>query len=342
MKLSIIVPVYNMASDNKLSFCLDSLFNQTISDYEVIAVDDCSTDNSLEILREYEAKHPWNMTVIISEKNGHQGAAKNKGLRVAKGEWIGFVDSDDFVAPDMYEKLLFRAEETGADVVGCDMQIVYGHSFEGGQTVASSRDAQVGELNLSQKQSLVLDGGSLCTKIYKRDRIIGDGLYFPENIFYEDNAMSNSYLVMAKHFEYVKEPLYYYYQHSTSTVHTVTKRRCEDRCVASRIMMEEAKNRGYYEELKEELDYKFIMLFYLNTLFSYVREGDSLDIKFIKCLGKELVATVPDFENNKYYKERINAEEKKLTRMQIKSTGKFLIYYKLLTLYRKIRYGKRN
>ena len=86
MKLSIIVPVYNMASDHKLEYCLDSLVNQTVEDYEIIAVDDCSTDNSMEILKEYERRFPEKFRAVHSEVNRHQGGAKNIGLRMAKGE----------------------------------------------------------------------------------------------------------------------------------------------------------------------------------------------------------------------------------------------------------------
>ena len=113
MKLSIIVPVYNMASDHKLEYCLDSLVNQTVEDYEIIAVDDCSTDNSMEILKEYERRFPEKFRAVHSEVNRHQGGAKNIGLRMAKGEWIGFIDSDDWIRPDMYERLIERAKSTG-------------------------------------------------------------------------------------------------------------------------------------------------------------------------------------------------------------------------------------
>lgn len=124
MKLSIIVPVYNMAAEGKLQFCMDSLVNQRISDYEIIAVDDASTDNSLEILREYEADYPQKVRVITYSENRRQGGAKNEGLKAAVGEWIGFIDSDDWIAPDFYGKLLAKAEETGADMVGCDYSLV--------------------------------------------------------------------------------------------------------------------------------------------------------------------------------------------------------------------------
>ena len=87
--------VYNMASDGKLNYCLDSLAAQTISDYEVITVDDASTDESFSILQEYEKKYPGKFKAVHSEVNKRQGGAKNIGLSLAKGEWIGFIDSDE-------------------------------------------------------------------------------------------------------------------------------------------------------------------------------------------------------------------------------------------------------
>ena len=220
MKLSIIVPVYNMAAQDKLVWCLDSLVNQTISDYEIIAVDDCSTDNSLEILRAYEEKYQGKFKVIASPVNKKQGGAKNLGLEEASGEWIGFIDSDDWVVPDFYEKLLRRGEETGADMVGCDYHLTHEHSMKIGQVVHNNRQSQTGILTKEKYRSLILDSGSLVVKIYKRHIILGYPNRFPENIFYEDNAISNSWMLRARHFEYLEEPLYYYYQHNTSTVHT--------------------------------------------------------------------------------------------------------------------------
>ena len=337
MKLSVIVPVYNMASEEKLNWCMDSLVNQTVSDYEIIAVDDCSTDNSLEILHDYERKYPEKVRVIASPVNKKQGGAKNLGLGRAKGEWIGFIDSDDWVTPDFYERLLGLAEETGADMVGCDYHLTDEHSMKIGQVVHNNKKSQTGALTKEKYKSLILDSGSLVVKIYKRHIILDYPNRFPENIFYEDNAISNSWMLRAKRFEYLEEPLYYYYQHDTSTVHTITKKRCQDRMEAARVMVREAGEFGYLEEYYPEIESSFTTLFYVNTLFTYMAGVKKKEYGFVKALGREMRETFPGFMENSYYQERVHAEEQKLIKMHMKSTLYFMTYYKILWGYRNFR-----
>lgn len=337
MKLSIIVPVYNMAADGKLEYCLNSLVNQTIGDYEIIAVDDCSTDESFSILQDYESRFPDKFHAIHSDVNKHQGGAKNIGMKLAEGEWIGFIDSDDWITPDMYERLIKRAEETGADLVGCDYCLTNEHSMKVGQLVPNNKPEQSGVLDDEKRRSLILDGGSLVVKIFRRSMIIKNELWFPENIFYEDNALGNSYMVLAKHFEYIPEAMYYYYQHDTSTVHTISPTRCEDRMEAGRLMLDEAKRHDYFDKFYPELEYCFTLLFYVNTLFTYMAGVKKIKYGFVKAMGDEMKRTFPEFEKNAYYQERTHAEEKKLIKMQQKSTAFFILYYKLLWAYRRWR-----
>ncbi len=342
MLLSIIVPVYNMASDEKLNYCIDSLLNQTEKDLEIIAVDDCSKDASYQILQDYEKRYPGKVIALHSEVNLHQGGAKNIGLRKASGEWIGFMDADDWAAPDMYEKLLKKAEETGADMVGCDYHLTDEHSMKIGQIVKNNKPEQSGILNEEKYRSLILDSGSLVVKIYKRDIIFGIDSRFPEGIFYEDNALSNTWMLRSKHFEYVEEPLYYYYQHDTSTVHTIDVKRLEDRMQAGRIMVEEAKKYHYLDTYHNEIESSFTTLFYVNTLFSYMIGVKHHHAAFIRQLGKEMKEYFPDFTRNPYYTTRVHAEERKLIEMQQHSTLVFMMYYKLLWTYRNLRKKLRN
>lgn len=342
MKLSIIVPVYNMAAGGKLDFCMRSLVNQTMEDYEIIAVDDKSTDGSLAALRDWEKKFPQKIRVIASPENRRQGGAKNLGLAAAAGEWIGFMDSDDWAAPDMYEKLLKKAEETGADIAGCDYTIVQEQTMVPGKYCRNNSVEQAGETDPEKRRKMVLNPGSMVIKIYRRDIFFGNGIRFPEHIFYEDNAIGAITMLCAKRFEKVEEALYYYYQNPASTVHTITEERCRDRIKASLLYMEECRKRGFYEECREETDYKFFELCYKNTLFSYLQQCKKTRLSFVKELKKELLAQVPDFSENPYYLQYTDEETRKLIRLHMKSDLCFYAYYKLLHGYRRMRYGKQD
>ena len=113
MKLSVIIPVYNV--EKYLAACVDSLLNQTMRDLEILLVDDGSTDSSGAIADRYAAAQPDRVRVLHVD-NGGQGRARNFALPLARGEYLGFVDSDDWVLPEMYEKLCRRADESGADI----------------------------------------------------------------------------------------------------------------------------------------------------------------------------------------------------------------------------------
>ncbi len=339
MELSIIVPVYNMAADGKLEYCLNSLLHQNITDYEIIAVDDASTDNSPQILLEYAANYPDVLKVYFSPENRKQGGAKNIGLKHARGKWIGFIDSDDWIAPDMYEKLLKRAKETGADMVACNYHLTHEHSDAIGQEVHTHYEAQTGLLDTEKYKLLILDTGSLVIKIYKRNLIYDCGMKFPEHIFYEDNAIANAIVLRAKHFEHIDEPLYAYYQHQASTVHTINMDRLEHRMEAARIMLKHAKDFDYLDTYHDEIEFKFTILFYVNTMFGYLQSAGKKDIAFLTALQREMKKTFPDFEENPYYKARVGEEERMFIHMQQKSTRQMLFWYEFKWFVRRLRQG---
>jgi len=337
MKLSIIVPVYNMAAEGKLNYCMDSLVNQTIEDYEILAVNDASTDHSLEILREYERKYSHRVRVITYSQNKRQGGAKNEGLRAARGEWIGFIDSDDWVTPDFYEKLIRRGEETGADLVGCDYSLVTEHTLEVGEVIRNNTMGQTGILNREKHKSLLMRMGSMVVKIYRRKVIADNRLDFPEGIFYEDNCAGPLWSLYFTHFEKVEEPLYYYYQHQVSTVHHISEEKCADRMKAAVLLYEQCKERGFLEEYKGEIEYRFAELYYINTLFSYMAGVKHPRLSFIKKLRTGMKERFPLFEKNPYYRENTGAEEQRLIALQRKSDMAFYLLYRLKLFVRKVR-----
>jgi glycosyltransferase involved in cell wall biosynthesis len=334
MRLSIVVPVYNMASGNKLRYCLDSLINQTISDYEIIAVDDASTDDSLEILREYELKYPDKFTALHSDENLKQGGARNKGIDIARGEWIGFIDSDDWIAPDMYEKLIDKAQRTGADVVGCDYSLVDTQTMKIGKFMPNNTQNQTGILDYDKYKKLVINPGSMVVKVYLKSVIDDNNLRFPEKTFYEDNCASPIWMLHFKHFEKIDEPLYYYYQHDTSTVHEISMDKCLARLNMGELMITKAKEGGYLEKFHQEFEFAFAKLYYMNTLFSYMLGVKKPKVSFLRKMADGIKKEFPDFQNNIYYQDEYDDEQKRMAAMNVKNPFMFMVYFKLLYFYR--------
>ncbi len=340
MKLSVIVPVHNMMAGGKLKNCLDSLLRQDIEDMEIIAVDDKSTDDSLAFLESCSQKYGSRFVTIASPVNRRQGGAKNLGLQIARGEWVGFIDSDDWVAKDMFSRLLQKAEETGADVVGCDYLLTDETGRETGTVVQNNTEEQTGQLGEEQYRKLLLQPGSMVIKIYRRELFEKWAIRFPEFMFYEDNAIGVLPLLYASRFERIPEPLYFYYQDPRSTVHTVSVARCEDRMKAMEIYKKECIQRGFFERYHDEIIYKIAELGYKTTLFSYLQAAALPSLAFVRKMRGYLLAQAPDYADNPYYRQYTDKESRKLIALHVKSPFLFLLYYKLLHGYRRLRYGR--
>lgn len=351
MELSIIVSVYNMAEDVRLEYCLNSLLRQTISDFEIIAVDDASTDHTSEILLDYAAHYPDVFKVVLSNRHGGRGGARNLGLEHARGKWIGFVESCDWVLPQMYEKLLQRANETGADMVACDYHIAHEDSTVIGPVVHEHYEAQTGVLDTEKHKLLLLDSGHLVTKIYKRKVIRDCGMSFPEQIFCEDKAMECALTLRAKHFEYVAEPLYSRCRYGDAVkpaAKTADGEKsiyvqddflycqkaeigvlCEDRIEAAHIMLKYAQDFGCLKNYRDEMEFKITELLYISSLFACLEDAGIKDIGLLSTLQREIRCIFPGFEENTYYRERIGEEAGRFICLQRRGTRRMLWSYEL-------------
>ena len=207
MKLSVIVPVYK--AEKTLRKCVDSLLAQTLGDLEIILVNDGSPDGCQAILDDYAARFPDTVRTKTVE-NGGQGRARNFGLELAGGDWIGFVDSDDWVLPEMYEKLIAAAEKEGADVAVCD-------------TLECYEDGGTRLLRAWREGSALAAAGSSCDKVFRRS-LVGE-LRFPEGLWYEDFAFSALALSRTERLARVPETLYCYRIGHPSTMHNDNARK---------------------------------------------------------------------------------------------------------------------
>jgi len=340
LDLSVIVPVYNMAKDGNLEYCINSLVKQTLKSMEIIAVDDASTDDSLKILREFEEKYLGRVKVIASPENRKQGGARNLGISMAQGQYIGFMDADDWVVENLYERMVELARRTGANVVGTDMCRVYEHTMIPTQREACNLPSQVGIFDHEKRKEYLMNPGPVSTKIYERGFFFDKEFRFPEHMLYEDNATFLEMAMRIKHFEHIPEANVFYYQRGDSTTHHVDLKKCQDRMEAMRIMMRDAKENDVLEEFRDEIEYQFSTLFYRTTLFSYMQSELKKDIGFVRNLAKEMIETFPDFRKNPYYNQNVDEYEQKLINVHLKSSIAFMVIYKLKMLHRKLK-GKK-
>ncbi len=188
-KVSVIIPVYK--TEDYLRKCLDSVSNQTLKDIEIICINDCSPDGCLEILKEYASKDD-RFKIIDFKENKGAACARNAGIDVAQGEYIGFVDSDDFIDLDFYEKLYNKAIETGADAVKGKIKI---HS----DTTNIAKEVFY-DINDDIKNNPAYFYHSFTTAIYNTQFIKTHKIKFPENI----NNFEDPYFSILAGFYYNK------------------------------------------------------------------------------------------------------------------------------------------
>ena len=196
-----IIPARN--AEKTIRQCLDSVLGQTLPELEVIVINDGSADSTGEILAEYAGRYPEKLTVLTVE-NGGQGRARNLGLEIARGDWTGFVDSDDWVEPDLYEKLLALAEGEGCDLVHCD---VIAH-FPDGSTAPEA---------VYRPDRPIASAGFANNKLFRRDLL--ESIRFPEEkLWYEDTEFTARCIHRAKREAHLPEALYHYRRGLPSTM----------------------------------------------------------------------------------------------------------------------------
>lgn len=205
-KISIIVPIYN--SSKYLKKCINSITNQTLEDIEIILVDDNSTDSSLDIIKNYE-KEDSRIKVIHLDENKGIGSARNIGIEEANGKYIGFVDSDDYIHPKMYERLFFGAERNNVEIARCDkVSLLYGIDYKKLYNKENNRkDSQI----IKPKKTpyyLINESCACWNKIYRHDFI--EKFNFPTNLKYEDYPFTVEILGSADRIYSTNKKMYYY------------------------------------------------------------------------------------------------------------------------------------
>lgn len=214
IKVSVIVPIYN--SERYLRKCLESIVNQTLKEIEIILVDDGSTDNSYEIYNEYLNND--NRIIIIKQTNQKQGAARNRGIEIAKGKYIGFVDADDYIDLNFFEKLYETAERYGCDIAIssliklCNNKQKYKWKFESEKLLISDYEKFV--------TGHQIKNAAPYNKIYKKTFIEKNKIRFKEKVFYEDGLFTVKAIYYTNKIITVPGTSYYYLKNPNSTVNS--------------------------------------------------------------------------------------------------------------------------
>ena len=212
--VSIIVPVHN--SSKYLKKCLDSIKKQTYKNIEIIAVENGSKDKSLEILKSYK-----NIVKIEVLKEANLGKARNKGISVAKGTFISFIDSDDVIEPDFIEKLLENINAAKSDMSLCNVKEIHKET----KTEKTREDYPNKKINREEiMNNLVSFDYGPCNKLFKKEIIIKNKLLFPENLKYEDVPFILGYISNCQTISKVNEELYKYNIHKESEQTTIDER----------------------------------------------------------------------------------------------------------------------
>lgn len=281
MKVSVIIPVYN--TKDYLHQCIDSLVGQTLEDIEILVVDDGSTDGSDQIIKEYEEKYPQKVKGFFKE-NGGQASARNLALQYAQGEYLGFVDSDDWVDAEMYTEMYEKAKGEDADIVICDTTDhyptydVYHHA--------------------SRFESKFAVTPSACNKIFRRD-FVGD-IRFPEGLWYEDFEFTTKNLMLTEKIGVIHKSFYHCHCREVSTMTNNNAEKNLDMLTVLGNLTRYVEEKGMTEKYKDVLEYLYLDHLLISTVNRLKAQKNKNKNKIIRRMVSEVKKRYP-----KFYKDAV-------------------------------------
>ena len=252
--ISIIIPVYNV--EGYIEKCACSLFEQTYENMEFIFIDDHSTDSSLEKLMGVIKKYPdYNIKIIQHEMNKGAATSRNDGLCLATGDYIGFVDADDWVEPEMYQQMYDTMEHNNADVLTCDFYYEYKDKTEIGHSALPAENKVALFCHY-----LISPLNSVCNMLIKADILRENEIRFLEGFDWCEDLNFSSKVYYFSHRVYsLKKPLYHYRDNLASYCHTTSTKKYVSRLKNVLDLYDFLKNKEIYGEVKEYLFYRILL-----------------------------------------------------------------------------------
>ncbi len=240
--ISVIVPIYNV--EEYLERCVDSILAQDHKDIELILVDDGSPDRCGEMCDTYAAQD--SRVTVIHQQNAGLSGARNSGLRIAHGEFVLFVDSDDYIDSDMCSTLIKKAYETGADIVECNLH----HTYQ------NSEDTEIVEKYFDKHALLCMGRCIVWNKLYRRSILLKADAWFPLGLYYEDLEFYAKLIPHINRYEYVDIAPYHYVQRSNSINNFSTTKTMQIFQILKNIT-DYYKDNGFYAEYEEALEFLY-------------------------------------------------------------------------------------
>lgn len=311
--VSVIMPVYN--AEEYLSHSLEGLAAQTLKDIEYVLIDDCSGDGSYEIARTFQEKHPEQTVLLKTERNSGPGGARNLGLSHASGEYIGFVDSDDEIVPQMFQKLYQRAVETGADIVDSGY---YNEKLDYAMLHVS--DELAGVQDNEKRSKLIVSGGYMVSKIYRRSFLEKCNFRFREKVALEDSEFITKTFALAENVANVKEIFYKYVFTDYSASRERDWKKYYENVVGAMVANYQSVHElpGYHE-IQLAVEYLIIQLYSYGVLKCLSmcdrdNQGEMVEcLRNIRDVRAETVKCV--YEDNLFICQKISGEDIQIMKM---------------------------
>ena len=315
-KVSVIVPIYNV--EKYLEKCINSLLSQTLEDIQIILVNDGSKDNSGNIAKEYE-KNNKDRVIYVEKENGGLSDARNYGLKYATGDFIAFLDSDDYIEKNAYEEMYNKAIEENADYVECDFIWEFHNKIR--------VDKQYPYKN--KKEMLSFVRVVAWNKLIKRQLITDNNLEFPKGLRYEDVEFTYKLIPFINKFTYVDKPFIHYVQREGSIANVQNERTAEIFTVLDNVI-EFYKKNNIYEKYRDELEYNYARYLLCSSLKRMCKIKDkTIREKLLTESWERLKLNFPNWKENIILKT-VNIGKNKYMRTVNKSTYK--IYSKILEI----------
>ena len=299
MKYSFIVPIYNV--EKYLKKCIDSLLAQTYGSFEIILVDDGSTDSSGAIADEYAGKYS-EIIRVIHQSNTGQGGARNAGITVASGDYLFMVDSDDYVSENMLEILDGYLEKYNCDILIFN----YIEVKKNGEQQIQCLHKAASYTQITSEQ-FILELAAPWNKVFRASLFQKSDIRFPNRIYYEDLATNPCLALHAKQIGAIDTALYYYVQRESSTMHSRDTQRMTDVCKAMEIVLNYYKKCGQFEQYYQELEYLTVS----HVLIATVQRMLQVKYEYKKIRGLEQFVEQHfcNYIDNPYIQEMINKPE---------------------------------